>query len=293
MQYRSFEKTTDQLSVLGYGCMRLPTTIGGAASNRIDKERAIQQIRSAIDRGVNYLDTAYPYHLGASERFLGEHILKDGYREKVNIATKLPCTLIHKKERIEEIFNEQLNKLQVDTIDYYLLHGIDYKTWLRMVDFGIIAFMDRIKEEGKIRHMGFSFHSTREDFKKLLAAYDWDFCQVQFNILDENFQAGIEGIRLAHDKGMGVFVMEPLRGGALVGRIPEQVQALYDAAPIKRTPADWALRWVWNHPEVTMVLSGMNEEAHIDENISVAEESLPEALTAEENGIISQVRKYL
>ncbi|GAA0742709.1 aldo/keto reductase [Clostridium oceanicum] len=293
MQYRTMPNSNEKLSVLGYGCMRLPTRIGGEASSLIDKQKALKQIRYAIDNGVNYLDTAYPYHLGASESFLGEYVLKDGYREKVNIATKLPCFTINKKESIEEIFNKQLKKLQVDYIDYYLLHALDGKTWDKMVSFGIIDFMDKIRKEGKVRHMGFSFHGTRDDFKRIVDSYNWEFAQVQFNILDENFQAGIEGIEYAHSKGLGIIVMEPLRGGSLVGKIPQEVGKLYDSAKIKRNPVDWALRWIWNHPAVTLILSGMNNEDHIKENIKIASESLPNGLTDTEINILNDVRnKY-
>jgi len=290
MQYRTMPGSDEPLSVLGYGCMRLPTKVGGAASSLIDKEKATRQIRGAIDRGVNYIDTAWPYHLGASESFLGEYVLKDGYREKVNIATKLPCMTIRSTEAFREIFNKQLAKLQVDTIDYYLLHALDGKTWSLMLELGIIQFMDEIKASGQVRHMGFSFHGKKEDFMTICDGYDFDFAQVQFNILDESFQAGIEGIDYAHSKGMGIIVMEPLRGGSLVGKIPKEIQKIYDEAPIKRSAADWALRWIWNHPAVTLVLSGLNEDAHIDENIKVAEEALPKALTEIELDIINRVR---
>ncbi len=290
MQYRTMPHSTEELSVLGFGCMRLPTTVGGQNSTFIDKEKAVAQIRYAIDHGVNYLDTAYPYHLGASESFLGEYVLKDGYREKVNIATKLPCFTINKRQSMDEIFNKQREKLQVDCIDYYLLHAMDGASWDKMMSLGIIEFMDSIKQQGKIRHMGFSFHGTRDDFKRIVDGYNWDFAQVQFNILDENFQAGIEGIKYAHSKGLGIIVMEPLRGGALVGQIPNEVQRIYDEMPIKRSPAEWALKWIWNHPEVTMVLSGMNRDEHIEENIRIASEAFPESMTPIDIASIDSVR---
>ncbi len=293
MQFRKMPKSKDKLSVLGYGCMRMPTRIGGVPSAFIDKEKALQQIRGAIDAGVNYLDTAWPYHAGASESFLGEHVLKDGYREKVYIATKLPCMIIKRKDKIEEIFNKQLKKLQVDYIDYYLLHSLDGSSWDKMLSLDIIEFMNKIKREGKIRHMGFSFHGKHEDFLRIVDGYDWDFTQVQYNILDENFQAGIKGIEYASNKGLGIIIMEPLRGGALVGKIPKEIKKIYDEALIKRSAADWAFRWIYNHPAVTLVLSGMNNEEHIKENIKVATESLPNSLTEEEISIINKARdKY-
>lgn len=293
MQYRTMPRSEDKLSVLGYGCMRLPTKIGGPASSLIEKEKAKSQILSAIDAGVNYLDTAFPYHMGASESFLGEHILTDGYREKVYIATKLPCFIINKADAIEDTFKKQLNKLRVEYIDYYLLHSLDGNSWDKMKSLGIIDFMDRIRKDKKVRHMGFSFHGRKEDFMRIVDEYDWDFCQIQYNIIDEHFQAGIEGLDYAHSKGMGVIIMEPLRGGSLVGKIPGEVQEIYDSAEIKRSPADWALRWIWNHPAVTMILSGMNNDDHIKENLQIAEESLPEGMSEDDVRIINRVRdKY-
>ncbi len=290
MQYRTMPKSNDKLSILGYGCMRLPTRAGGETSRLIDKSRATQQIHGAIDAGVNYLDTAWLYHLGASESFLGEYVLVDGYREKVFIATKLPCMIISKKEKIEEIFNKQLEKLHVDYIDYYLLHSLKGSTWDKMLSLGIIEFMDKIRKEGKVRHMGFSFHGNHDDFVRIVDAYDWDFAQVQFNILDENFQAGIKGIEYASSKGLGIIVMEPLRGGALVGKIPKEVQKIYDEASVKRSAADWAFRWIYNHPAITLVLSGMNVDEHIRENIKIASDAMPNGLNEEEMSIVQRAR---
>lgn len=290
MQYRTMPGSEEPLSVLGYGCMRLPTKVGGVSSSMIDKDRAVAQIRGAIDQGLNYIDTAWPYHLGASESFLGSHVLTDGYREKVNIATKLPCYLVRDKAMMYEFFEKQLEKLQVECIDYYLLHTLDGGSWKKMLELGVKSFMDDIKASGRVRHMGFSFHGRKEDFMTICDAYDFDFAQVQYNILDEHYQAGIEGIDYAASKGMGVIVMEPLRGGSLVGRMPEDVKKIYEASPYKRSSAEWALRWVWNNPNVTLLLSGMNEEAHIEENIRVACEALPDAMNEEEQVTIHQVR---
>lgn len=290
MQYRTMPKTGDQVSLLGFGCMRLPTRVGGEASSLIDKDKALAQIKMAIDQGVNYFDTAFPYHLGASETFLGEHVLSTDLRNKIKIATKLPCMSIFREESIEEIFDKQIKKLQVDYIDYYLLHALDGIVWDRMVKLGIKDFMDKIKKEGKVINMGFSFHGKRSDFLRIVDSYDWDFVQVQYNMLDENFQAGVEGIEYAHSKKMGVIVMEPLRGGSLVGQIPLEVQKLYDTSEVKRKPVDWALRWVMNHPAVTCVLSGMNNEDHIRENINVACDALPNGLDEQELAIIDSVR---
>ena len=293
MQYRTMPNSDEKLSVLGFGCMRLPAPKGRKTTifSSIDNEKAAKQIKHAIDRGVNYLDTAYPYHAGTSEKFLGEYVLKDGYREKVNIATKLPCMTINKKESIEEIFNKQLQNLQVEYIDYYLLHSLTGKTWDKMLSLGVIDFMDKIKKEGKVRHMGFSFHDSKEEFIRIVDGYNWEFSQVQFNILDEHAQASIEGIKYAHSKGLGIIAMEPLRGGSLANQIPNEAQKIYDNAPEKRNPADWALRWIWNYPEIAVVLSGMNDEKQIDENIKTASEALPDSLTPNELTVIDNFRK--
>jgi predicted aldo/keto reductase-like oxidoreductase len=283
----------EKLSVLGFGCMRLPNPKGKQPSifSAIDKERAAKQIRYAIDNGINYLDTAYPYHAGSSESFLGEYVLKDGYREKANIATKLPCTSINTREGMEETLNKQLQNLQVEYIDYYLLHGLTGNTWDKMLSLGIIDFMNTIKKQGKVRHMGFSFHDAKEEFIRIVDGYNWEFAQVQYNILDEHAQAGIEGIKYAHARSLGIIIMEPLRGGALAGKIPIEAQKIYDSASKKRSPADWALRWIWDHPEITVVLSGMNDENNINENIKIASESLPGRLTDNEMTVIDNFRK--
>ena len=283
----------EKLSVLGYGCMRLPSPGGRQATmlSSIDKEKAADQIRYAIDKGVNYLDTAYPYHAGTSEGFLGEYVLKDGLRERVNLATKLPCMMINKKASIEEIFKKQLERLRTEYVDYYLLHSLNGDSWEKMLSFGIIDFMDAIRRQGRVRHMGFSFHGAREDFRKITDGYDWEFTLVQFNILDEQAQAGIDGIKYAHGKGLGVFVMEPLRGGSLAAKLPRAAEKVYEGAPEKRSPAEWALRWVWNHPEVTLLLSGMNDRAQIDENVRVASEAFPGSLSDGEKTVMEDFRK--
>jgi len=283
--------SNEKLSVLGFGCMRLASKGKTSLLSTIDKDKASKQIRYAIDNGVNYIDTAYPYHRGLSESFLGTYVLKDGYREKVKIATKLPCYLINKAEKFDEILNKQMKKLQVEYIDYYLLHALDGTSWDKMVNLGIIDWMNKIKKEGKIKKMGFSFHGTHEAFLKIVDGYNWDFTQVQYNIIDENFQAGIKGIEYAASKGLGIIVMEPLRGGALVGKIPKEVKELYDNSSVKKTPAEWALKWIYNNPSVTLVLSGMNEDSHIKENIKIASEVEPNTLTKEELKIIDSVQK--
>lgn len=283
MLYRKMPKTGDELSILGFGCMRLPMKDG-----QIDEERATAQLRGAIDRGVNYVDTAWPYHFGASEPFVGR-ALKDGYREKVFLATKLPCWLVKTPDDMEKYLNTQLERLETDHIDYYLMHSLGWDTWKKMLEMGITDFMDRIKTDGRVRRVGFSFHSAPDEFKPIVDSYNFDFCQIQFNYLDRDFQAGLAGLKYAASKNMGIVIMEPLRGGSLgSAQQPEAVQAVFDTAETKRTPVEWALRWVWNHPEVGVILSGMNEETHIDENIRIASEAEPLSLTNKELEIMDR-----
>lgn len=281
MLYRKIEKTGDEISVLGYGAMRLPTKNG-----RTNEKRAIEQIRYAIDNGVNYVDTAIAY---MNEPLVGK-ALQDGYREKVKIATKLPPWTLRNKDDIENTFKIQLENFNVDYIDYYMLHGLNKAIWEKLLKFDILEFLDKIKEQGKIINAGFSFHGDKDTFKEIIDSYDWDFCMIQYNYLDEENQAGTEGIKYAASKGIGVMVMEPFRGGNLTQNIPPEIEEIWNKSQVKRTPAEWALRWVLNHPEVTCVLSGMNEEEHIEENLRIADEALPNSLTDEELEIIGQVR---
>jgi len=283
MQYRTVPKNGDKLSALGFGAMRLPTRLG-----RIDEERATNQIRSAIDAGVNYIDTAVPYHGGDSERFLGR-CLQDGYREKVKLATKLPPRNVETREDMDRILDIQLKKLKTDHIDYYLLHGIEGNQWKQLFDLGVLDFLDKAKADGRIRNAGFSFHGDRKAFKEIIDAYDWTFCQIQYNFLDETNQAGTEGLQYAASKNIAVMVMEPLRGGMLAGKLPAAVQQIFDRAPVKRSPAEWALRWVWNHPEVTVVLSGMNDEKHVAENIKTCQTAFPDAMSEAELATVAEV----
>jgi len=282
--YRTVPKTGDRLFILGFGCMRFPTKKRG-----IDEERTIQQIRHAIDSGVNYFDTAPAYHFGKSEQILGKALLR-GYREKVRIATKLPHWEVRTAGDMDRILSRQLVTLQTDHIDYYLLHSMGKESWEKLAKLGVLEFLDRAKREGKIKNAGFSFHGTLAAFKEIVDAYDWQFCQIQYNFLDENNQAGTEGLRYAAGKNLAVMVMEPLRGGNLAGPVPEEIQKIWDESPVKRSAAEWGLRWVWDHPEVTVVLSGMNNEAHIDENIRVAGSALPQSLTPDDRTRIGRAR---
>lgn len=283
MLYRTMPKNGDTLSALGFGCMRLPMQDG-----KVDEARAIAQIRSAIDGGVNYLDTAWPYLHGESEIVLGK-ALRDGYREKVKVATKLPSWLVKDRADMDRYLNAQLERLGVSCIDYYLVHALDGPLWDTVHGLGVLEFLEAAKADGRIANAGFSFHGLAEDFKRIIDAYPWTFCQIQYNYLDETYQAGTEGLRYAADKGIGVIIMEPLRGGNL-GLItaPPAVQAIWDESPVRRTPVEWALRWVWNHPEVTLVLSGMNEEAHIAENLAIAGSAEAGSMTPQELELVAR-----
>jgi predicted aldo/keto reductase-like oxidoreductase len=277
-------KNGDELSILGFGCMRLPVKEDGS----IDEERATKQVRYAIDHGVNYVDTAWPYHGGQSEPFLGR-TLSNGYREKVKLATKLPSWLVNGQDDMDRFLNSQLDKLNTDHIDYYLVHALVGELWDNVENLGIADFLDKAKADGRIINAGFSFHGAGKDFNRIVDAYDWDFCQIQYNFLDEKNQAGTEGLEYAASKGLGVIIMEPLLGGKLTSPVPPAVKDIWDEAPTKRTPAEWALRWVWNHPEVTVVLSGMNKETHVEENLTVAEKAYPNSLTEAELQLVKRV----
>lgn len=286
MLYRTIPKNGDELSILGFGCMRLASNADGS----IDEERAAKQVRSAIDHGINYIDTAWPYHLGESEPFVGR-ALSGGYREKVKLATKLPSWLIESREDMDTFLNAQLEKLQTDHIDYYLIHALVGDLWDTVEKLGVADFLDIAKADGRIINAGFSFHGAKEDFNRIVDAYDWDFCLIQYNFLDETNQAGTAGLEYAASKGLGVIIMEPLRGGNLTKNVPKDVKKIWDEAPVKRTPAEWALRWIWNHPGVTVVLSGMNEEAHIEENLKTADQAYPDSLTDGELQLVKRVEK--
>jgi uncharacterized protein len=288
MLYRKMPKNGDELSVLGFGCMRLPIKEDGT----IDEKRATQQVRYAIDHGVNYVDTAWPYHMGQSEPFLGR-ALADGYREKVKLATKLPSWIVDSREDMDKFLNAQLEKLKTDHIDYYLIHGLAGELWNKMEALGAIDFLGKARSDGRIINAGFSFHGSADDFKRILDAYPWIFCQIQYNFMDEQNQAGTEGLKYAASKDLGVIVMEPLLGGNLANRVPAEVEEIWNEASAKRTPAEWALRWVWNHPEVTVALSGMNEEAQVEENLKIANEAYPNSLTEAELQLVKRVeQKY-
>ena len=285
MLYRKVPKTGDELSSLGFGYMRLPLKKGGG----IDEERAIRQLRFAVDHGVNYVDTAPAYHFGRSEKVLAR-ALADGYRSKVRLATKLPPWSVRSREDMDHILDAQLTTLNTDHIDYYLLHSLSGATWEKMKHLGVRDFLDSAKRDGRIKNAGFSFHGEFTSFKEIADAYTWEFCQIQYNYLDEHNQAGTRGLEYAAEQQLAVMIMEPIRGGNLAGQVPEEVKRIWEESTVRRSPAEWALRWVWNHPEVTVVLSGMNDELHIDENLRVANDALPNSLTPDDLAIIARVR---
>lgn len=286
MLYRKLGKTGENVSILGYGCMRLPVL--DEKPENVDEKKATELLRYAIDHGVNYIDSAYSYHGGMSEVFLGK-ALKDGYREKVHLATKLSCKRVKTREDMDRFLDEQLEKLQTDCIDFYLLHAVKKSYWEKLKALGITEFLDSALAAGKIRYTGFSFHDEFDVFKEIIDDYPWDLCQIQFNYLDEDFQAGVEGLKYAAEKGLAVVIMEPLRGGNLASNIPKDARKVWDKAEIKRTPAEWAFRYLWNYPEISVVLSGMSEMEHLKENLRIAEEGHPNSLSAKEKNLISEV----
>ena len=286
MQYRN-DRYGNPISALGFGCMRF-TRKGGS----FDVAKAEKEVLRAVKLGVNYFDTAYLYV--GNEACLGEILSRNHLREKVHIATKLPQYKIASAETIESCFQEELRRLQTDYIDYYLLHMLtDIASWERLEKLGIRDWIARKKQEGTIRQIGFSFHGNTEMFLKILNAYDWDFCQIQYNYMDENAQAGRKGLRAAAEKGIPVIIMEPLRGGRLVELLPEEARALMERHTPRRSPAEWALRWLWNQPEVTCVLSGMNSLEMVEENCRVASESRAGEFGPEEEAFFEELRRII
>ena len=263
MNYR-LDKYGNEISILGFGCMRFPQKLG-----RIDVDETEREIMAAFKAGVNYYDTAYVYP--GSEATLGEILEKNGIREQVHIATKLPHYLIRNAETIDKLFAEELSRLRTTYVDYYLMHMLtDIDTWERLKALGIEDWLENKKKTGEIKQVGFSYHGNSDMFCQLVDAYDWDFCQIQYNYMDEHSQAGRKGLYHAHAKGLPVVIMEPLRGGKLVNRLPEEAIQIFEKYPIQHTPAQWAFRWLWNQPEVTCVLSGMNSMEMVQDNIQTA-----------------------
>jgi predicted aldo/keto reductase-like oxidoreductase len=271
------------ISVLGFGAMRLPTKDG-----LIDKDKAKELIYYAIDHGVNFIDTALYYHDGYSESFLGE-ILQDGYRDKVKICTKVPSWAVKNYDDLGKYLNTQLKKLKTKCIDYYFIHNLSEGSFIRLKELGILEFLENAQKEGKIKYIGFSFHDNKEAFKKIVDAYPWDACLIQYNFLDTNSQAGTEGLEYASNSGITIFIMGPLKGGILA-EAPEKVREIWNKSNVKRTPAEWALRWVINHSEITCVFSGMGSLKQVKENIKVANETLPESISHHDMELYDKVK---
>ena len=269
--------------------MRLPQLTGEEGA--IDEPEATRMIRHAIDQGVNYVDTAWGYHGGQSEVVLGR-ILQGGYREKVALATKMPSWLIEKPEDFDHFFSIQLERLQTDRIDFYLLHTLNQGYWGKYLNHKIFDWAEKKRADGKIGHFGFSFHDDYEVFERIVKGYDhWDFCQIQYNYMDVDYQAGERGLKLAADRGLGVVVMEPLKGGRLAIEVPPtRVRQVFDRADVQRKPAEWALQWLWNQPEVGVVLSGMSTFEQVELNLASASRSGVGSLTQEEVGLIEDAR---
>lgn len=286
MKYRTFNKTNEPISLLGFGTMRLPRLKNG----NINENEAIKMIRTGIDNGINYIDTAYMYHNGESEVVTGK-ALKDGYRERVFLADKMPAWYAKEESDLEKIFNEQLRRLDEKFIDMYLVHNIDKEIWKKVKKYNVLKFLDKKREEGKIKHIGFSFHDDFDFFKEVIDAYPWEFCQIQLNYMDKNFQAGIRGLNYAASKGLQIIIMEPLKGGKLTDVLPESIEELWNEAPIKRTPAEWALKWVADFPEVLTILSGMSTMEQLKENIQVLSTTTAQNLTPKEHELINKVSK--
>ena len=285
MEYRKFGNIDWEVSALGFGAMRLPTD--GDESSDIAEEEAIEMIRYAIDNGVNYVDTAWPYHGEESEKLVAK-ALKDGYREKTKVATKLPIWLVDDKEDLDKYLNKQLEKLEVDKIDFYLIHALSKDRWQKCKDLEIMDWLKKVQKEGKIGYKGFSFHDDYDLFENIIDYYeeDWDFCQIQYNYLDTEYQAGKKGLKYAADKGLAVVVMEPLRGGTLAKEPPKEIKEIWNKADKKRSAPDWALQWLWNQEEVSVVLSGMSTLEQVKENVVSASNSGINSLDKNEKDLI-------
>lgn len=286
MQYRN-DRHGHPISLLGYGCMRFTKK-----GNSIDLAKAEEEIMAAYHQGVNYFDTAYIY--GGSEVALGKIVAKNGIRHDISIATKLPQYLIKSKAGIEKYFTEQLERLKTDYIDYYLMHMLtDIGAWEKLKRLGIEDWIEEKKKTGVIKNVGFSFHGNTEKFLEILDAYDWDFCQIQYNYMDEHSQAGVKGLKAAAAKKIPVIIMEPLRGGKLVGMLPESAKELIASYKVKRSPAEWAFRWLYNQPEVTCVLSGMNSLSMVEENCAIASDTKENSFTSEDFALIEQIKEEI
>ena len=296
MKYRTFGKTGLQISALGFGCMRLP--VMGKDKSRIDEKRAMEMVNLAIDKGVNYFDTAYPYHAkdfstgGSSEPFLAK-ALKKAERENIHIATKLPSWLVESRTDMDRYLDEQLERLDAAYIDFYLLHALKRSLWEKLVRLGVLEFLDSAIKSGKIRYAGFSFHDDVTLFKEVVDAYDWSVCQIQYNYFDEDYQAGREGLEYAADRDIAVIVMEPLRGGLLVKDLPAETRQIFQETASERSAVEWAFRWLWNQPGVSVVLSGMSQLDQMKENLDLAENVSEAPWTEKDEDAVRQAKRII
>jgi predicted aldo/keto reductase-like oxidoreductase len=294
MLYRPFGRTGEQVSILGFGAMRLPILDG--RQERIDVPLATEMLYYALDHGVNYIDTAYPYHAaafdgrpGSSESFVGDAVVA-GYRDKVLLATKLPEPFVQSREDMDRILAGQLERLRTDHIDCYLLHGMGARPWEKLRGLGVIDFLEAAKASGRIRYAGFSYHDDPPAFAPVVDGYDWDFCQIQYNFLDVDYQAGAAGLTYAAERGLAVIVMEPLKGGRLAPPVPAPIQEVWDAYPVAASPVEWGLRFVWDDPRVSLLLSGMSTMEQVVDNVALAARGRAGSLTAADRELIAGVR---
>ena len=296
MQYRTFGRLDWKPSALGFGTLRLPTRTEGEdylsyyRSGEIREDLATEMIRVAIDGGVNYIDTGWTYHEGCSEPFLGR-CLQDGRRDRVRLATKMPTWLIGEPADFDTYLDRQLERLRTDRVDCYLLRNLSKTSWPNVRMHDVFEWAERATADGRIGCLGFSFHDTLKLFKEIVDAYDWAFCQIQYNYMDVEHQAGTAGFHYAAEKGLGVVIMEPLQGGALARAARPAISELWESAPVQRTQADWSLQWLWNQPEASLVLSGMSAMEQVEENLASADRSGVQTLSDEELRIIDQVRE--
>jgi predicted aldo/keto reductase-like oxidoreductase len=289
MEYRKFNKFDKPVSLFGIGCMRFPMIQTGDGAV-VDEEQSIQMIRYGIDHGVNYIDTAYPYHNGESELIVAK-ALKNGYRDRTYLATKLPVWLVEKYDDMERFLDIQLNKLETDCIDFYLLHALNKSRWDSLMELKVLDFMEKAKANGKIKYICFSFHDNNKTFKEIINAYDWDMCQIQMNIMDMDEQATVEGLKYAGDKNIPVVIMEPLKGGKLANRVPDEIGQIYGQSRIKRTPVEWAFRWLYNFPQVAVILSGVSSMEQLKDNLRIFNDAKANCMDEEELALIEQVRQ--
>ena len=294
MLYREMGRTGEEVSILGFGCMRFPTD---GRYEHINRKRATSLLDFALESGINYFDTAYTYHGvntkegGDSELFLGEYFHENGNRDNVYLSTKLPSWLVNEKGDFDKYINSQLRRLKTDYIDFYLLHSVKENNWSRLEELGVFDFLDSAVEDGRIKYTGFSTHDKTELFKDVVESYNWDMCLIQYNYLDENIQVGRKGLEFAAKRKIGVAVMEPLKGGVLANYTPPEVTDIWKNADEERTPAQWSFRYLWNHPEINTVLSGMNTMKHLVENIFTASDGEPNSLTPHDLKLMDQVKE--